>query len=95
MELYCVRELTPTDPPDGGGEGSWWKYKIECGVVADNRICGTREGSRDEVEDYLNKMLDAINKRTFGFQSQRLRHAHSAPRYLPAKAVLGKGQRMN
>ena len=95
MELYRVIELIKTDPPDDGGEGFWWKYKIECGVVADNSICGTREGPRDEVEDYLKKMLDAINKRTLGFQSERLRHAHSAPRYLPVKAVFRKGQRMN
>tara|TARA_R110000765_G_scaffold668_3_gene1664 strand:- start:36 stop:329 length:294 start_codon:yes stop_codon:yes gene_type:complete len=97
MELYQVTELIKTDPPDGGGEGSWWRYTIECGVVAENSICGTREGSRDEVEDYLNKMLDAINKRTLGFQSERLRHAHSAPRYFPVKErrYPVKAQRMN
>tara|TARA_Y100000310_G_C20207954_1_gene589952 strand:- start:107 stop:394 length:288 start_codon:yes stop_codon:yes gene_type:complete len=95
MELYCVRELTPTAPPEDGGEGLWWKYRIECGVISNKGISGMREGSRDEVEDYLNKMLDAINKRTYGFQSKTLRHAHSAPRQLPVKAVFRKGQRMN
>jgi len=85
MELYSVRALTPTDPPAGGGEGSWWKYEIACGSISSQGISGLREGAKDEVEKYLDKMLDSINKRTYGFQSQTLRHAHSTPRQLPAK----------
>ena len=93
MELYSVRELTQTDPPDGGGEGSWWKYEIACGVVADNSICGTRGGAQAEVETYIKTMLNAINKRTFGYQSERLRHAHNAPRQLSAKQHVPIGTR--
>ena len=95
MELYSVRELTQTDPPDGGGEGSWWKYEIACGSISSQGISGLREGAKDEVKAYLAKMLDSINKRTYGFQSKTLRHAHSAPRQIPAKMVFRKGQRMD
>ena len=93
MELYCVKGLIPTDPPDGG-EGLWWKYEIACGGIANQGISGMRKGALDEVEEYLKKMLDAINKRTLGYQSERLRHSHSSPRHLPVRTVLSKNQRM-
>ena len=84
-QLYLVKSLYSAEPPQGS-EGVWWKYEIECELASNKNISGIREGPFDEVEGYLNKMLDAINKRTFGYQSQRLRHAHSAPRSIPAKA---------
>lgn len=84
-QLYFVKSLYSVEPPQGS-DGEWWKYEIECGVSDNKNIYGMRKGSLEEVEAYLGKMLDAINKRTFGFQSKTLRHAHSAPRSIPAKA---------
>ena len=95
MELYFVKSINPTDPPDGGVSGLWWKYEIECSTADNHNISGVRECKKDDVEKYLDKMLDSINKRTYGFQSKTLRHAHSAPRQLPAKVVFRKGQRMD
>lgn len=93
MPLYYLKRLSPTQPPPHGEEGPWWKYEIACGVVADNSICGTRGGAQAEVETYIKTMLNAINKRTFGYQSERLRHAHNAPRQLSAKQHVPIGTR--
>jgi len=91
MGLYRVKGLTPTDPPDGG-EGLWWKYEIACGGIANQGISGMRKGALDEVEEYLKKMLESINRRTLGHQSKKLRHSHLSPRQLPAKPFFSKKQ---
>ena len=84
MQLYFVKSISPTDPPDGGAPGLWWKYTIECGIVNNDSISGVREGSREEIESYIKKMLDSINSRTMGHQSAQMRAAHRSPKSLPA-----------
>lgn len=79
MPLYYLKRLSPTQPPPHGEESPWYQYEIACEVPENKNICGLRAGQRAEVEEYLNKMLCAINKRTCGHQSKTLRHAHNAP----------------
>lgn len=83
MELYFVKSINPTDPPDGGVSGLWWKYEIECSTADNHNISGVREGKKDDVEKYLDKMLDSINKRTLGYQSKELRVSSKSSRSIP------------
>jgi len=83
MELYFVKSLSPARSPQGGGEGPWWKYRIECEIQNTGAVTGVRSGTREEVEEEVKKMLASINKRTMGHQSTQLRIAHSSPRSMP------------
>ncbi len=86
MELYYVKNLARTTPPEGCGKGPWWRYTIECGSSESHSISGVREGKKDEVEKYLDKMLDSINKRTLGHQSKN----SDIPIYPPGNAPQSK-----
>jgi len=94
MELYYVKDLARTTPPEGCGKGPWWRYTIECGSSESHSISGVREGKKAEVEKYLDKMLESINRRTLGHQSKKLRHSHLSPRQRPAKQVFSGRQRI-
>lgn len=92
MELYFVKSLSPAKPPEGGGDGPWWKYRIECGIQGTVPVVGIRSGTREEVEGQVRKMLASINKRTMGYQSTQLRVAHSSPKSVPVNIPAGGRQ---
>ena len=88
MALYEISKLKRTKVPEGGGEGPWWRYEIECGVHGSENMTGTRCGERPEVEAFLGKMLDSINHRTRGKQSVQLRLAGTSQRSIPVNNMV-------
>ena len=89
MALYEVSKLKRTKVPEKGGKGPWWRYEIRCGMPGAEGMTGTRRGEREEVEAFLDKMLESINYRTRGKQSVQLRLAGNSPRSIPANTPAG------
>lgn len=56
---FQLESITPVAPPSGS-DGLWHQYVISQGS---NMITGVRAGSRTEVGDALDQMIDRLNER--------------------------------
>ena len=57
---FCVVSIEETSAPDGGEDGSWYKYI----VARDNsEIVGNMRGSLQQVTKYVNEFVDNLNER--------------------------------
>ena len=60
LSLYELVSLVRAENPEGC-VGTWYRYVIGQGT---RQITGRRSGSRTEVNDAVNEMLDRLNERT-------------------------------
>ena len=59
---FRLESLTPADAP-AGSEGTWFRYVIAQGT---NEITGLRSGSRNEVQQLVDEMIERMNERRIG-----------------------------
>ena len=78
MDLYSAKIIKSSGAPEKGKEGQWWQYEIFLGETVTAN--GQRQGTREEVEMFLEKTAQLINSRTRGKISKALRLASSSPK---------------
>lgn len=61
---FWLESIAPVDAPDGSG-AEWHRYVITQGTDQ-NRIVGMRCGTRVEVVQRLDAMIDSLNDRRLG-----------------------------
>jgi len=60
---FYVDSIDPAPAPDGSG-GSWYRYVVKQGPT--NTITGTRSGTREEVSQCVDAMVETLNERRLG-----------------------------
>ena len=60
---FYVDSIQPAPAPEGG-EGSWYRYVVKQGPT--NTIRGIRSGTREEVSQRLEAMVETLNERRLG-----------------------------
>ena len=93
MNLYYLKSLEPSDPPETHTPqkkqlrdklNPWYRYEI---AGTTYNVVGWRQGKKEDVETEVKKLLEKMNSRTRGKYSQALRLSNSSPRNIP----VGKG----
>lgn len=60
---YKVISIEPTDPPEGGETGDWFRYVVK---NARSTITGRRRGSRQQVRRHAEDFAAELNARAGG-----------------------------
>jgi hypothetical protein len=60
---FYVDSIDPAPSPDGSG-GTWYRYVVKQGPT--NTITGTRSGTREEVSQRIEAMVETLNERRLG-----------------------------
>ena len=60
---FYVDSIDPAPSPDGS-EGTWYRYVVKQGPT--NTITGTRSGTREEVSQRIDAMVETLNERRLG-----------------------------
>ena len=64
---FILHSVSPAEAPPGA-EGTWHSYVISQGA---NQITGLRAGSRAEVTQLVDAMIEQLNERRIGKQKKK------------------------
>ena len=93
MNLYYLKSLEPSDPPDTHTpqknqlRDKWYRYEITGTAY---NVVGWRQGKKEDVKAAVEKLLEKMNSRTRGKYSNALRLANSSPRNIPVGRGLSR-----